>query len=630
MKLMKQYSNFEITDNYPMINLDKLWIDWDKMYCMFCDDKNLDSHTTYEESHSDKKHTTHKKSNSGTNDDENKLMAYLLCYILIPAVSDSIHNYLESNGNKYSKMFQDYGNRIRTFGSTVIDRKGITNGSIKNIYAIPERINYFIKALRHPTWSKDVPVRVVIDSIKNLFEITFLRDRYSAFYLVTASKSAEARRSRLVSKKINTSTLELNERPSQARKIYKRFDSLFNLNNNENESNENVIKQYIKNKTIAPIESDPSKEEIKVKQWEEYGYTPEMMDYCYQIWKNDKIRAQCYLNDLYTFFLQDVEACIQHADIFITVSPNSVDEGQYDLKFTLAKYVMLMMHPGFILPTPIERCMQIAYTAKANSGCLSRQVGAVVTDKQFKILSLGWNDVPCGQVTCIRRNLLNLKKFYDSIAYSDYEKGEEFHKHIDKFDFSDTKQTNTVLDGLPAAYCFKDLYQGITNQRDQTYTRALHGEEKALANCNPVETAGGFLFTTSSPCEMCAKRARDYQISKVFYIEPYPGISQSHIFNSGAPETRTVYELFVGAIGLAYTKLFSPLLPYKDELQLRGFLQNRSKKKPLSEEPKLSEKAPENHRDSDISSPAPNVDSVPVPEPRADRDWSLNALPIGG
>ena len=99
----------------------------------------------------------------------------------------------------------------------------------------------------------------------------------------------------------------------------------------------------------------------------------------------------------------------------------------------------------------------------------------------------------------------------------------------------------------------------------------MHGEEKALSNSNALETVNGFLFTTSSPCELCAKKAKDYRISKVYYIEPYPGISQSHVFNSGDPKTRAVYELFVGAIGLAYTKLFNPLMSYKDELQLRGF-----------------------------------------------------------
>ena len=53
----------------------------------------------------------------------------------------------------------------------------------------------------------------------------------------------------------------------------------------------------------------------------------------------------------------------------------------YGLIRSLARIVALLMHPGLVTPTKIERCMQVAMTAKLNSGCLSRQVGAVVTDR---------------------------------------------------------------------------------------------------------------------------------------------------------------------------------------------------------------------------------------------------------
>lgn len=101
--------------------------------------------------------------------------------------------------------------------------------------------------------------------------------------------------------------------------------------------------------------------------------------------------------------------------------------------------------------------------------------------------------------------------------------------------------------------------------------RAMHGEEKALLQGRTPKIKGGCLFTTSSPCEMCAKNAKEHQISKIYYIEPYPGISQRHVCNSGDPNNRAQYILFEGAIGRAYTQLYTPILPYKDELSLRGF-----------------------------------------------------------
>jgi len=33
--------------------------------------------------------------------------------------------------------------------------------------------------------------------------------------------------------------------------------------------------------------------------------------------------------------------------------------------------------------------MQLAYTAKYNSGCISRQVGAAVTDESYSIKAIG-------------------------------------------------------------------------------------------------------------------------------------------------------------------------------------------------------------------------------------------------
>lgn len=56
-----------------------------------------------------------------------------------------------------------------------------------------------------------------------------------------------------------------------------------------------------------------------------------------------------------------------------------------------------MLHPGLISPTPMERVMQFAYTAKTNSGCISRQVGTAITDSNYSVKVIGWNDVPEGQ-----------------------------------------------------------------------------------------------------------------------------------------------------------------------------------------------------------------------------------------
>lgn len=119
------------------------------------------------------------------------------------------------------------------------------------------------------------------------------------------------------------------------------------------------------------------------------------------------------------FILQNVEGCLRDADIFIN---NETDnERLILLKKKLLRYVSLIMNPGLVLPTPIERGMQIAYTAKLNSGCISRQVGAAITDDQYHLLSVGWNQQPEMQLPCLYRDLCSLYYQWAPDAYSDFE-----------------------------------------------------------------------------------------------------------------------------------------------------------------------------------------------------------------
>ena len=71
------------------------------------------------------------------------------------------------------------------------------------------------------------------------------------------------------------------------------------------------------------------------------------------------------------FYHQNLQNCIGIADIHI-YNPNTKLNKYYELTEQIVKYIALILHPGLITPTAIERCMQIAYDAKLNSGCLSR------------------------------------------------------------------------------------------------------------------------------------------------------------------------------------------------------------------------------------------------------------------
>ena len=264
---------------------------------------------------------------------------------------------------------------------------------------------------------------------------------------------------------------------------------------------------------------------------------------------------------------QNIQKCIEMSDIHIN-NPRTDQSGRNELKCQLAWYTSLMMHPGLVMPTSAESSMQIAYSVKQNSGCISRQVGAVVTDALYSVKSVGWNNPAQGQVPCLLRNAEDLLNGFDKKAYSTYEKTDEKFRDVVKVKFKNIIG-KPRLNGRSVAFCFKDIQNEIEGEKNQVHTRSLHAEENAflqIAKFGGQQLKGGILFTTASPCELCAKKAYQLGISQIFYIDPYPGIATSHVLSVGdlAPKLT----LFRGAVGRAFHKLYQPIMPYKDELEM--------------------------------------------------------------
>lgn len=441
--------------------------------------------------------------------------------------------------NIYTRLFQKMGNNLRASGN-ISD----SNFSGSKYTCISERINYIIKLVERYNSLNDKEngktAFVVIDSLKNPYEALYLRNRYSAFYLIALNIDEPTRFSRL----------------NDVRGLKKEEITYCDLFENISEYKNNLsqYKTYDMNEVCAKNKNIP----VVVRQIHKiHQDCPERRNF------NEWI-------DKAAFYSQDVISCIQNADIHINSS--DTENTFLPLKRKILKYIALIMHPGLVLPTSVERCMQTAFTAKANSGCLSRKVGAVVTDEYYHIKSLGWNDAPEGVTTCLYRNANYLLKGKDATAYSNYEKDDNNVITIQSELQKKYKNiTDEVIEGVPCYYCFKDIHnQVVGGQKNQVHTRALHAEERAFLSIIRTEGSNvknGYLFTTSSPCELCAKKAYDLQIQKIYYIEPYPGISESHVLGIG--ENAPVYELFTGAIGRAYNQLYTPVIPPKEEITLR-------------------------------------------------------------
>lgn len=261
---------------------------------------------------------------------------------------------------------------------------------------------------------------------------------------------------------------------------------------------------------------------------------------------------------------QNIKSCINMSDLYIN-NFNSADEHKTELTATIIKYALLIQHPGLVKPTVHEFLMQMAVTAATNSGCLSRQVGAIVTNDSFEPLGIGWNCVPRKQVPCRERCISALLSHTDHAAYSIFEyNSDEYITHMKK---RRTEVEPVKEHGLLDYFCFKSEFNKIKKDKNQVHTRALHAEENSILKCiehGHVKLSGGYIFTSASPCVLCAKKICQMGIKEVFYMDPYPDISETHIFGyEGATVKMT---LFTGAIGLAFHKLYTPLLPMKDEI----------------------------------------------------------------
>jgi len=448
---------------------------------------------------------------------------------------------------------------LRRFGTLEIKtiKEDAENLGLGHIYIIANAINRLIKIHRQAPTNNDKVAHIIIDRLKNSYELMYFKEKYSGFYMIS-SNCKEAERKKRVKKKYENQT--------------------FKTDKNEN----------------LKLISDLDELEYKVNEFKEGDFGGFDVENCVQ-----KADYHTYLNKV-----EDNETILKTYSIAVDKikdkENNELEKTNefyvyQPLSLQILKLIALIQQPGLITPTYIERIMQIAHTTKLNSGCISRQVGAVVTDSSFSVKGIGWNDVPQGQAPCANRDLRDLinnkEKVFTQFELGDtdytYDDGESFNKKI-KSDFVKfSTNLNKNLEGRPCAYCFKTFHNNYEGVNNQVHTRSLHAEENAMLQIAKNGGQGlynGNLFTTASPCELCSKKAFQLGIKNIFYIDLYPGISQQHILQGGMKSSSNpnVYQ-FQGVIGRGYQKLYEPFMTIKDETILRSGIQPTPKPKKESE-----------------------------------------------
>lgn len=429
---------------------------------------------------------------------------------------------------KTNLLLQDLSCNLRSSGSVQYTNTELDH-SIDNIYIIAETINRLIKVFRDNVGHG----RIVIDSLKNSLELTYFKERYAAFYCIATNKLEEERKD------------YKRERLEQlgCEDIEYHLNQLLHIDNTEYKGSE-------------------------VKKGE--------------------------------FSSPDIENCIQKSEYHIFYTEKfekykhlliGEDEISVNLDVQLIKFISLLFHPGIITPTAQERSMQVAYNAKNNSGCISRQVGAVVTDRNHSIKAIGWNDVAKNQVPCNLRSLKDLIAGRNKDHFSEFELGQK-DNYKDGLNFKQKVQKNIdlskiddKLQGRNCSFCFKTCHNSFEGESNQVHTRSLHAEENAMLQITKYGgqgVEGGYLYTTASPCELCSKKAFQLGIKTIFFIDPYPGIATSHILKSAKdPCDNPKLLMFRGAVGRGFHKLFEPFTSYKDEINVRANLHPKVSQKTI-------------------------------------------------
>lgn len=419
-------------------------------------------------------------------------------------------------------FLQDVSTNLRKLGRVNLVGEYSLIQETESIFTVAVVINNLIKINRKTNQT----TRLLIDSLKNSLEINYFRERYAGFYLIASSRD---------------------EREADA-----------------------YIKKKIKN----------------------MGFDQDLVKIHFDKLKLiDQIHYQTKDFKKGEFASPDIENCIQKADYYVYLNKirySDIDE--YDpkiyrylsLEIQILKFLALVEKPGIVTPSSIERSMQLAFSSKYNSGCISRQVGAVITDANYSVKSVGWNEVPQGQTPCSLRSLKGLFSQQKVSVYSDYEmnggdySGKSFKDKVHETLIETYKEENNFFNNLKGhncPYCFKEFHNSFEGKENQVHTRSLHAEENAMLQISKFggqPLLGGILFTTASPCELCSKKAFQLGITKIFYIDPYPGIAKQQILKAGNIKLNNPkLFMFQGAVGRGYFKLYEPYMSIKDETYIR-------------------------------------------------------------
>jgi deoxycytidylate deaminase len=219
---------------------------------------------------------------------------------------------------------------------------------------------------------------------------------------------------------------------------------------------------------------------------------------------------------------QTVRDTFPQADFFLRIDNNT----SVQLKRKVDRFLDLVLGTKIITPSPGETAMYLAASAANNSACLSRQVGAALTDNEDEILALGWNDVP---------------KRGGGLYVSDPNNDPSGERDKRCWNSPGRCENDKEKDVIATLAVNELVTAGVLQKKDVEkatklfrknsklkglieFSRAVHAEMHALISAgkkNGHRIQGGKLYCTTYPCHSCARHLIAAGVSEVYYIEPY-------------------------------------------------------------------------------------------------------------
>lgn len=209
---------------------------------------------------------------------------------------------------------------------------------------------------------------------------------------------------------------------------------------------------------------------------------------------------------------QHVKICVDLSDIII----NNIGSKKEFYK-KIDRYLNLIKNPGSQPPSELEAHMAQAHFWSLRSSCLKRKVGAIIVKNSYTIAS-GYNDTPKGRVIEKGKKIIELKiPSCKNICYRELSKecfNEECKAPI-TFTLDKCQKCDTPID--------KERKDILDKHLD--LCRAIHAEERAIlqtAKFGGQSLENTTLYTTTFPCQLCAKKIVEVGISRIIYVDPYP------------------------------------------------------------------------------------------------------------